>query len=291
MSGPCQDAAAVAPHSGLSLHGMAVWRDGVLAVMFLAGFAASCGNAPALAMEQQPTHACGGGEVARGTVVVDGRTFVLGDRREVRLAAIEVPSVPLPQDSAGSPGGRAAADALNALAGGDQVMLYGRLVAYAYTMRDGDELFVEGELTGDGCARVSDRVGRGCAGELLGRERAALKARLGLWADPYYYVLSVETPVDVPAQRGRFALVEGKVSVRTRKRRHDLREFRTAAVSGYYSYGPETKRAHIRGGRSRFKESRGPPHSGPRRDGATWQRRPRFPRGRRPEQIESTNGE
>jgi len=120
-----------------------------------------------------------GGEVARGTVarIVNGRTFVLGDGLEVCLAAIEVPAVPLPQDAGGSPGGR-----------------------------------VQGKLIGDGFARVSDRVGRGSAGELLGRERTARKARLGLWADPYYDVLSVETPVDVPALRGRFALVEGKVS-------------------------------------------------------------------------------
>ena len=36
-------------------------------------------------------------------------------------------------------------------------------------------------------------------------------AKLGLWADPYYDVLDAETPADVLAQRGRFALVEGKV--------------------------------------------------------------------------------
>jgi len=46
----------------------------------------------------------------------------------------------------------------------------------------------------------------------LSREKIARKARLGLWADPYYDVLNVETPVDVPAQRGRFALVEGTVT-------------------------------------------------------------------------------
>jgi hypothetical protein len=93
--------------------------------MFAAGFAAACGNAPALAMEQQQARACGGGEIARGTVshIVDGRTFVLDDGREVRLAAIEVSAVPLRQDAGGSLSGRGAADALNALAGGDQILL------------------------------------------------------------------------------------------------------------------------------------------------------------------------
>jgi endonuclease YncB( thermonuclease family) len=73
-----------------------------LAAMLAAGFAAMCGsgNAPVFAMEQEPAHACGGGEIARGTVsrIVDGRTFVLDNGREIRLAAIEVPPVPLPQD-------------------------------------------------------------------------------------------------------------------------------------------------------------------------------------------------
>jgi endonuclease YncB( thermonuclease family) len=196
----------------------------VLAAAFAACFVAACsGNAPARAMEQQAAHACGGNEVARGTVsrIVDGRTFVLDDGREIRLAGIEVPPVSLPSNASEAPDGKASVVALNALAGGDQVLFrsaeiasdrYGRLVAYAYTIRDGDELFVQGELVADGFARVGDRVGRDCVGELLSREKAARKARLGLWADPYYDVLNVETPVDVPAQRGRFALVEGTVT-------------------------------------------------------------------------------
>jgi len=72
---------------------------------------------------------------------------VLGDGREVRLAAIEVPTMASsPQGSAPSQG-RATAAALDALAGGDEVALrqceagsdrYGRLFAYAYVIRDGD---------------------------------------------------------------------------------------------------------------------------------------------------------
>jgi hypothetical protein len=46
---------------------------------------------------------------------------------------------------------------------------------------------------------------------LLGREQAARAAKLGLWANSYYQVLDTETPADVLAQRGRFALVEGRV--------------------------------------------------------------------------------
>jgi len=158
-------------------------------------------------------------------------------------------------------------------------------------MRDGDELFVQGELIGDGFARVGDRVGRGCAGELLSREKAARKARLGLWAYPYYDVLNVETLVDVPAQRGRFALVEGTVSsVREsgatiymnfgQRRSQDItvtvpkRNERTFAAAGVDLKNLAGRRIRVRG----WIEQRGS------EDRA-------FLAAERPEQIESTNGE
>src|ERR1700733_13082455 len=115
--------------------------------------------------------------------------------------------------------------ALDALIGGDQVVLrqadislpnnldrYGRVVAYAYAQRDGEELFAQGALLESGFARVADRIGnKGCAAELLAGENTARTAKLGLWGDPYYDVLNADAPVDVLAQRGRFALVEGQV--------------------------------------------------------------------------------
>jgi len=178
----------------------------------------------ALAQEQQkPAPACGGDEIARGTVsrVVDARTFVLADGREVRLAAIEAPLLPLPQDSGAAPGGAAAKAALDALVGGDEVVLrraeaagdrYGRVVAYAFAVRDGEEIFAQGELIAAGFARVGGHAGgRACAVELLAREKTARAAKLGLWANSYYDVLNAETPADVLARQGRFALVEGRV--------------------------------------------------------------------------------
>ena len=197
------------------------WRDGVLAAMLALGCGCAC------AQEHQGRAVpCGGETVARGTVtrIIDGRTFVLDDGREVRLAGIEVP--PLPQQRGVAPGGADAKDALDALAGGDDVLLrraaiasdrYQRLVAYAYAVRDGDELFTQGEMISSGYARVGDDVGsRDCAMELLKRENDARRAKLGLWANSYYEIVNAETPAEVLAQRGRFALVEGKVvSVRT----------------------------------------------------------------------------
>jgi endonuclease YncB( thermonuclease family) len=200
------------------------WWDGILG----AAIAAGCGCCCAAAQDAPSKVACGGETVAHATVsrVIDGRTFVLGDGREVRLAAIEVPPLPVPgqttpAQAASGPGGRASKEALDALVGGDEVELrqadagvdrYGRIVAYAYAIRDGAELFAQGELIASGFARVADRIGsKACATELLGRESTARQAKLGLWGDPYYEVLNADTPVDVLAQRGRFALVEGQV--------------------------------------------------------------------------------
>jgi endonuclease YncB( thermonuclease family) len=203
---------------------MTGWRDVCLAGAFITAIAGTCGNAPAFADEARTEGAqsCGAIELARGTVrrVLDGRTLALEDGREVRLAAIEVPSLAAgPQDAAASPWGRATAAALDALAGGDEIVLrgetgldrYGRLVAYAYVVRDGDEILLQRELVAEGFARVGDRVARACADDLLGREKAARGAKLGLWADPYYEVLNAEAPGNALAHRGQFALVEGKV--------------------------------------------------------------------------------
>ena len=92
---------------------------------FAAGFPTIGGETPALADDpalKRQGQVCGGDEIARGIVgkILDGRTFVLDDGREVRLAAIEV--APLAGDRS-DPAGRAAAAALAALAAGDQVVL------------------------------------------------------------------------------------------------------------------------------------------------------------------------
>jgi endonuclease YncB( thermonuclease family) len=167
--------------------------------------------------------ACGGEEVARGTAsrVLDGRTFLLGDGREVRLAAIEVPP-PSPPEEPGAPlGGTASKDALTRLLAGVQVVLrraefpsdrYGRIMAYAVALRGNSQSSVQAGLISEGFARVGDRVGsRDCAAELLRRENDARAAKLGLWARPSYNPLQADRPEDILAQRGRFALVEGNV--------------------------------------------------------------------------------
>lgn len=160
----------------------------------------------------------GGGRVK---AVADGRGFVLDDGREVRLAGIEVPAL-RPEQEAGARAGEAAMAALAQLILGHEVVLrklggdrdrYGRISAYV-TLPDGERV-VQAELLGQGYARVSGRLERACAVELWQRERQARAARLGLWADPYYEVRRADDPTGIAGERGRFALVEGKiVSVR-----------------------------------------------------------------------------
>jgi endonuclease YncB( thermonuclease family) len=201
------------------------FRDHALSARCIAGAVAVALAAPAAVAPAQTTAAVSTGNassacklfaVASGKVatVVDGRTFVLDDGREVRLAAIEVAA---PTE----PTGTAAKDALAALVAGETVALrgagpetdrYGRLSAHAFVGVDKAERWVEAELVAGGHARVSARVGeRACAAALLARERAARAANLGLWADPYYVIRRADDAAAVAAERGRFAIVEGKV--------------------------------------------------------------------------------
>jgi endonuclease YncB( thermonuclease family) len=194
-------------------------------------------GADAVAQARPPVStACKPEVFATGRVasVIDGRNFTLDDGREVRLAGIEVPLPPPPGDAgqqgdigdAGLAAGRASLDALAAIIGGQAVELrqlrgavpdrYGRDLAFAYVTRDGVPVSAAQsaahELLGRGFARVSAQVGdKACAVELLGKERAARERKLGLWGTAYYAVTGAESFDELVAERGRFAVVEGKV--------------------------------------------------------------------------------
>jgi endonuclease YncB( thermonuclease family) len=175
--------------------------------------------------------------VASGTVatVIDGRTFVLEDGREVRLPSIEVPPPPEPiptpaaAPAAGDPppptpsdASQAAADALKTLLAGRPVSLrasklvtdrYGRIVADALVTRDGYPGSAEKTLLSQGLVRLSARPAiPGCLAELRAAERVGRAAKLGLWADPRYSPKQAEDVAGLSAERGRFTLVEGKVA-------------------------------------------------------------------------------
>jgi endonuclease YncB( thermonuclease family) len=160
----------------------------------------------------------------RVTRIVDGRSFVLDDGREVRLASLDVPP-------ATSPTGQAAEAALTALLAGETVSLrgatavpdrYGRALAYATVAHQGQRrsaahisvthISVANAMLAKGHARVGADVGDGaCAGELLSQEQGARIGKMGLWGDPEYAILWAGNLAGLVAGRGRFAVVEGKV--------------------------------------------------------------------------------
>jgi endonuclease YncB( thermonuclease family) len=172
----------------------------------------------------RPLSACRFEAAGTGTVraITDGRSFILEDGREIRLAGIEVPLPP----AAGESGPRAEAAvaaraALESMLASQSVELrqngagadrYGRARAMVYVMRDGVARSVTHEMLARGFARVSAHVGdRPCAEELLAQERAARRAKLGLWSEPYYVIVAAESGTHLAAERGRFTVAEGNV--------------------------------------------------------------------------------
>src|SRR5215471_200207 len=117
--------------------------------------------------------------------ITDGRSFILEDGREVRLAGIEIPLAPAQGESgAKAEAGLAARAALESMLNGQTVELhengaavdrYGRTIALAYVIDDRASHSVAHEMLARGFARVSAHVGGGrpCAEELWAQERAA----------------------------------------------------------------------------------------------------------------------
>jgi endonuclease YncB( thermonuclease family) len=166
---------------------------------------------------QQVASRCGIGAVSAGRVarILDGRSFVLDDRREIRLALLEVPPV------ADSPSGEAARAALAALLASETIEIrpaaampdrYGRTLAHVFIADNGAWRSVTHALLAAGHARVNTQGGdSACAAELLSQERVARSAKIGLWGDPQYAIMSAGNLAGLVAERGRFAVIEGKV--------------------------------------------------------------------------------
>ena len=141
--------------------------------------------------------------------VLDGRTMLLRDGRELRLAGIEVSG----SDGAAKASLEAATDGravvmLRLGAGADR---YGRISGLAVAAGS-ERRSLQVMLLAQGQARVAARVGDdACAAEFLTAERQARAAGLGLWSDPAYLIKSAGNPGEILAERGRFTVVEGVV--------------------------------------------------------------------------------
>ena len=170
------------------------------AVSFLVLATARPASAGDCALEPQ-----GEGRVA---AVVDGRSLRLDDGREVRLVGIEQTGTDKARNRA----------ALVAIAGGRDVTLhgeddtpdrYGRQGAFVFVT--GSEHSVQSELLRRGEALVwSDTADKNCAAALAAAEAVARDAKLGIWAETTA-IKNAESPGDILAAVGHFAIVEGKV--------------------------------------------------------------------------------
>ncbi len=146
--------------------------------------------------------------------VIDGRSFVLDDGREIRLAATEVPAG---ADAAGM----AAHAALTAMIAGRTLALrhahqipdrYGRTVAFATVTSESPAQPIVQAMLAAGHARLgADIASAECAAELRSHERVARTAKIGLWSNPQYAIIDSRDLAGLVAAQGRFSVVEGKV--------------------------------------------------------------------------------
>ena len=174
------------------------------------------------ARAQLPRHCDGRGagsaEVAR---IIDGRSFILADGREVRLAAIEsLLPVPGDEDEARVAAALAAKSALDSLLAHRKIDLsltgsgsdrYGRLTAWVFFNPPSGEVLVQRDLVAAGHALVSPVPASPCRAYLQAAEREARSRGLGLWGEPYSVVKKTADPTDILADQGRFVVVGGKV--------------------------------------------------------------------------------
>jgi endonuclease YncB( thermonuclease family) len=143
---------------------------------------------------------------ARAVFIRDGRTLVIEDGRELRLAAIEIADAAAAKASLQSLLDKTLT--LKKIGPGSD--RYGRIVAFAFPA--GATGSVQQRLVLNGQAVVAARVGdKACAAELLAFERNAREARRGVWSDPSSAPMHADDGDAVSAQRGRFTLIEGKV--------------------------------------------------------------------------------
>lgn len=162
------------------------------------------------------------GETVAVASVADGETLALEDGREVRLLDVLAPAPPPDWDGTDPwPFAAQARQALNELVQGASVSLhfdarqedrYGRLLAQVFLTRDGEPVWVQEKLVGQGLARVAAQPDMSaCLGPLLAAEAQAREGRLGIWRSLTYQVRDAHEPKSLGYRRHSYQLVEGRV--------------------------------------------------------------------------------
>lgn len=167
--------------------------------------------APCPAFAQQAADCRAGEDAALVQAVraTDGRSVLLADGREIRLAGIDVPL-------GGDAPAQASAASLQRLAAGQTFRLvpegaadrYGRIVANLF--RPGDTVPLQSELLREGAARLSGHPAV-CRTGMQAAERLAREQNRGLWGLAGHALRPADTGAALEPQHGQFAVAEGKV--------------------------------------------------------------------------------
>jgi endonuclease YncB( thermonuclease family) len=180
-----------------------------MVTLAMAGWAPASGQSPAPSAAAK----CRFETLGTGTVrsVVEARTLVLEDGREVRLAGLDNLSHEVEPEQNRALEARLAGRPVVLKRLGEGRDRYGRLLAHVFLDENGRETWLQEEILAAGTGRVT-RVGDPiCAAALQAREHAARAAKLGLWGDPSYSMAQAEDVNGISERRGRFAIVEGRV--------------------------------------------------------------------------------
>ncbi len=154
--------------------------------------------------------------------ILDAETVLLDDGRQVRLVGALAPRSPdmSPDATPWAPEQQAEA-ALRELVLGRSVELayaehrldrYGRLNAHFFLNRDGERIWVQGELLRTGHARAYGLPGSfACMHELLAHERVAREAQAGLWSNAAYAAQRAFKTRAILRQRNTYQIVTGRI--------------------------------------------------------------------------------
>jgi len=183
----------------------------ILALILAAGPAAA---------DEAPWGDAGCAPIGTGEAIIagaaDGLALRLADGRTLRLAGIDLPPVALSRPD--PPAWKEAQAMLGALEGAavrfDAASKdrHGRIVAHAHlASAAGGEPWIQARLVGAGLAIVAATAGsRDCLGRLLGTEREAREARLGVWRDDHD-IRRAATDPSLAGIDGLYQLVEGRL--------------------------------------------------------------------------------
>lgn len=150
--------------------------------------------------------------------VIDGDTITLDDGREIRLVGIQAPKIPLGRDGFKAwPLAEAAKKEMEKLSIGKSVTIYtgetpidrhGRTLGHVM-VNDNTNAWLQGEMLRRGLARVyTFNDNRALANEMLEIEKTARQNNIGIWAKPFYKIIS---DIEAADYVGTFQLIEGKV--------------------------------------------------------------------------------